>query len=240
MRDCETIIQKALDEGRLSTLTNEAQHICALHHIPTPPSVFTLNLEEAVPKAKEIGFPVALKVISPQILHKSDVGGVILNIGNEVELKIAYEKMIAELSKNLPSAKIIGVLLQKMMPASTEVIIGAVRDPQFGPAIMFGLGGIFTEIYDDVAFRVAPIDEVDATNLVRELRGYKLLEGARGKPPADIDAIISILTNVSNLMIEHNSISQLDLNPVIVYPNSACAVDFRIIMGKEEGTNKWN
>jgi acyl-CoA synthetase (NDP forming) len=217
MKDCETIIQKALEEGRPSTLTNEAQRIFALHHIPTPPSIVTSNSEEAVLKAKEIGFPVVLKAISPQILHKSDVG------------------INAELAKNVPSAKILGILLQKMMPASTEVIIGAIRDPQFGPSIMFGLGGIFTEIYDDVAFRVAPIDEVDATNLIRELKGHKLLEGARGKPPADIDSIVSILTNVSNLMLEHSYISQLDLNPVIVYPNSACAVDFRIIIGQTGG-----
>jgi acyl-CoA synthetase (NDP forming) len=235
MKDCETIIQKALEEGRPSTLTNEAQRIFALHHIPTPPSIVTSNSEEAVLKAKEIGFPVVLKAISPQILHKSDVGGVILNIDNEIELQTAYERINAELAKNVPSAKILGILLQKMMPASTEVIIGAIRDPQFGPSIMFGLGGIFTEIYDDVAFRVAPIDEVDATNLIRELKGHKLLEGARGKPPADIDSIVSILTNVSNLMLEHSSISQLDLNPVIVYPNSACAVDFRIIIGQTGG-----
>jgi acyl-CoA synthetase (NDP forming) len=235
MKECETIIQKVLNDGRSSMLANEAQSICALHHIPTPPSVMTSNAEEASLKAKELGFPVVLKVISPQILHKSDVGGVILNINNEKELETAYKILTENVARREPSAKILGILLQKMMPTSIEVIVGGIRDPQFGPAIMFGLGGIFTEIYDDAAFRVAPIDEVDAANLIRELKGHKLLEGARGKPPADIDSIVSILTNVSNLMLEHNSISQLDLNPVIVYPNAACAVDFRIIIGQEGG-----
>jgi acyl-CoA synthetase (NDP forming) len=233
MRDCETIIQKIFNEGRSSALVNEAQSICALHHIPTPPSAMTLDVKEASLKAKEIGFPVVLKVISPQILHKSDVGGVILNINNEKELEKAYEILTENIATREPSAKILGILLQKMMPESTEVIVGGIRDPQFGPAIMFGLGGIFTEIYDDVAFRVAPIDEVDATNIIRELKGRKLLEGIRGKPPVNIDSIVSILTNVSKLMVEHNSINQLDLNPIIVYPHAACAVDFRIIIGQE-------
>ncbi len=232
MRDCEIIIQKVLNEGRSSMLVNEAQSICALHNIPTPPSVMTSNVEEASLKAKDLGFPVVLKVISPQIIHKSDVGGVILNINNETELETAYETLIEDVARKEPTAKTQGILLQKMMPASTEVIVGGIRDPQFGPAIMFGLGGIFTEIYDDVAFRVAPIDQVDANNLIRELRGHKLLEGARGKPPVDLNSIVSILINVSNLMVAHNSISQLDLNPVIGYPNAACAVDYRIVLGQ--------
>jgi acyl-CoA synthetase (NDP forming) len=231
LKECEDIIKKVLNEKRSSALANEAQRICAFHHIPTPPSVVTSNAEEALLKVKEIGFPVVLKVISPQILHKSDVGGVILNINDEKELETAYERLITEVIRKEPSAKIVGVLLEKMMPASTEVIVGGTRDPQFGPAIMFGLGGIFTEIYDDVSFRVAPIDKIDATNLIHELRGYKLLEGARGRPPADLNSIINILINVSNLMTEHDSVNQLDLNPVIVYPKGACAVDFRIIVG---------
>ncbi len=230
MKDCETIIQKMLKEDRHFALTNEAQLICALHHIPTPPSAVTSTVEEALLKTKEIGFPVVLKVISPQILHKSDVGGVILNINNKKELEKSYEAIEKEVTKKEPTADILGIMLQKMMPASTEVIVGGIKDPQFGPSIMFGLGGIFTEIYDDAAFRVAPIDEIDAKSLIHELKGYKLLEGARGKPPADLNSLVNILTNVSNLMLEHKSISQLDLNPVLVYPDGACAVDFRIIL----------
>jgi acyl-CoA synthetase (NDP forming) len=235
MEECETIIQKVLGEGRSFMLVNEAQQICDLHHIPTPRSYVTLNVDEAVLKAKDIGFPIVLKVISPQILHKSDAGGVILNIRDEEELEVEYEKLVAKVGRREPSAKVVGILVEKMMPTSTEVIVGGIRDSQFGPSIMFGIGGIFTEIYDDVAFRVAPIDKIDALNIIRELRGSKILEGARGKPPVDLGLIINVLINASNLMMEHNAISQLDLNPVIVYSDGVCAVDSRIIIGQTEG-----
>lgn len=234
MKECETIIQKVLGEGRSFMLLNEAQQICDLHHIPTPRSYATLNVDEAVLKAKDIGFPVVLKVISPQILHKSDAGAVILNIKGEEELEIEYEKLVAEVGRREPSAKVVGILVEKMMPTSTEVIVGGIRDNQFGPSIMFGIGGIFTEIYDDVAFRVAPIDKIDALNLVHELKGSKILEGARGKPPADIDSIINVMINAFSLMMEHDSISQLDLNPVIAYSDSVCAVDSRIVLDQSE------
>ena len=234
MKDCEIIIQNALKEER-PLLANEAQQICNLHRIPTPRSERASSVHEAVLKANDIGFPVVLKVISPQILHKSDVGGVILNIRDEKELEVQYEQLLAGVGKREPSAKILGVLVEKMMPPSTEMIVGGIRDRQFGPSIMFGIGGIFAEIYDDVAFRVAPIDKIDASNLIHELKGHKILEGARGKPPADLDSIISILINVSDLMIEHDAINQLDLNPVIAYSDSVCAVDSRIIIGQTDG-----
>jgi acetate---CoA ligase (ADP-forming) subunit beta len=234
MKDCEIIIQNALKEER-PLLANEAKQICDLHHIPTPRSAKTSTVPEAVLKAKDIGFPVVLKIISPQIIHKSDAGGVILNIRDEKELEIQYEKLLAEIGKREPSANVHGVLVEKMMPPSTEVIVGGIRDSQFGPSIMFGIGGIFAEIYDDVAFRVAPLDKIDASNIIHELKGYQILEGARGKPPADLDSIIDILINVSDLMMEHDAINQLDLNPVIAYSDSVCAVDSRIIIGQTDG-----
>ena len=235
MKECETIIQRVMMEGRSFMLVNEAQQICNLHHILTPRSHITLSAKEAVFKAKDIGFPVVLKVISPQILHKSDAGGVILNIRDEEELEVEYEKLVEKVGRREPSAKVVGILVEKMMPTSTEVIVGGIRDRQFGPSIMFGIGGIFTEIYDDVAFRVAPIDKIDALNLIHELKGSKILEGARGKPPADVDSIINVMINASSLMMEHDSISQLDLNPVIAYSDSVCAVDSRIVLGQSEG-----
>lgn len=239
MKECETIIQKVLKEGRSFLLANEAQQVCNLHGIPTPKSYLALSVNEAVLKAKDIGFPVVLKVISPQIIHKSDAGGVILNIRDEEELEVEYGKLVAEVSRREPLAKIEGVLIEKMMPTSTEVIVGGIRDRQFGPAVMFGIGGIFTEIYDDVAFRVAPIDKIDALSLIHELKGSKVLEGTRGKPPADLNSIINVLISVSNLMMEHDAVSQLDLNPVIVYSDSACAVDSRIIIRETEGEYRW-
>jgi acyl-CoA synthetase (NDP forming) len=235
LKECEDIIQKALQEGRSSLLIPESQQICKLHNIPTPVSYVVRNVEEAVAKGKQTGFPVVLKIISPQILHKSDVGGVVLGINGEVALKEAYPKLIAEVRKNNPTAEVLGVLIEKMMPPSTEVIVGGIRDSQFGPSVMFGMGGIFTEVYKDVAFRVAPLDKIDALNLIHELRGSKILEGIRGQPPADIDALVDVLMAVSSLMSQHNAISQLDLNPVIAYPNGVCAVDTRIVLAKNDG-----
>jgi succinyl-CoA synthetase beta subunit len=235
MHECEITIQKALKEGRSSLLIDESQHICDYHHIPTPKSQVATSVNEAFQKAKEISFPVALKIISPQILHKSDVGGVILNIGEEKQLRNQYEKLIEEVRRKMPSAYVAGVLVEKMMPAATELIVGGISDSQFGPSIMFGIGGVFAEVYDDVAFRVAPIDRIDAESLVHELKGSKILEGFRGKPDADLDSITRLLVDVSDLMMMHNAINQLDLNPVIVYPDGVCAVDSRIIIGKKEG-----
>lgn len=230
--DCSTIIEQALMKRRSWLLIDEAQRICNLHHIPTPKSSVVSNSDEAVEKANEIGYPVVLKVISPQILHKTDIGGVILNVGDEKELQIRYEKLVTEIKSREPSATITGVLVEKMMPPSIEVVVGGIRDKQFGPAVMFGIGGIFTEVYDDVTFRVAPIDRVDALNMIHGLRGSMMLEGMRGKPPLDLDAIVSVLTGVSSMMCQHDAISQLDLNPVIMYSNGACAVDSRIILAE--------
>jgi acyl-CoA synthetase (NDP forming) len=235
LKECETIIQKALQEGRSSLLIPESQQICKLHHIPTPVSHVVQSVEEAVTKGNLIGFPVVLKIISPQILHKSDVGGVVLGIKGEAALKEAYPKLIAEVRKNNPKAEVLGVLIEKMMPSSTEVIVGGIRDSQFGPSVMFGMGGIFTEVYKDVAFRVAPIDKIDALNLIHELRGSKILEGIRGQPAADLDALVDVLIDVSSLMSQHSAISQLDLNPVIAYHDGVCAVDTRIVLSKNDG-----
>ena len=235
LKECGKIIQKALREGRFSLLITESQQICKLHHIPTPVSYMVQSLDEAITQGNAIGFPVVLKIISPQIVHKSDVGGVVLGIADNASLKTAYPKLLAQVREKESNAEVIGVLIEKMMPPSTEVIVGGIRDNQFGPSIMFGMGGIFTEVYKDVAFRVAPIDKIDALNLVHELRGSRILEGIRGQPPADIDAIVNLLMDVSSMMTQHSAISQLDLNPVIAYPDGVCAVDTRIVLAKNEG-----
>jgi acyl-CoA synthetase (NDP forming) len=235
LKECGRIIQKALREGRFSLLITESQQICKLHHIPTPVSYVVQSLDEAITKGNAIGFPVVLKIISPQIVHKSDVGGVVLGIADDASLETAYPKLLAQVREKEPNAEVLGVLIEKMLPPSTELIIGGIRDSQFGPSIMFGMGGIFTEVYKDVAFRVAPIDKIDALNLVHELRGSRILEGVRGQPPADIDAIVDLLMDVSSMMVQHSAISQLDLNPVIAYPDRVCAVDTRIVLAKNEG-----
>lgn len=230
LKKCETIIRSALNEERFSLLENEAKQICNLHHIPTPKSYITKTPEEAVERANEIGFPVVLKIVSPHILHKSDIGGVALDIKDKKQLVKTFKKLITKINRKKASVKVIGFLLEKMMPPSTELIIGGIRDDQFGPSVMLGMGGIFTEIYEDVTFRVAPISKMNALRMIHELKGSRILKGIRGKPPADLKSIVNLLINVSELIWSHDTINQLDLNPVIVYQNDVCAVDARIIL----------
>ena len=223
-----------MKQKRSSLLIDEAQRVCEIHHISTPKSGVVSTTDEAAEKASEVGYPVVLKIVSPQIIHKTDFGGVILNVANQKELSVQYEKLIAEIKSREPSATIRGVLVEKMMPVSTEVIVGGLRDKQFGPSVMFGMGGIFAEVYDDVTFRIAPIDRIDALNMIHGLRGSMILEGIRGKPPLDLDGIVDVLIHVSGMICQHDRISQLDLNPVIVYSEGVCAVDSRIILGEGE------
>jgi acyl-CoA synthetase (NDP forming) len=193
-------------------------------------SKFAHTQDEAEKLAGQIGYPIALKIVSPDVLHKWDVGGVMLNLKNATEAKDAYLKILDNVRRHKPDAKIVGVIVQEMVTPSTEVIVGSTKDPQFGPALMFGLGGIFVEILKDVAFRIAPITETDAREMIAEVKGYPILKGYRGQPPADINAIVKILVNTSKLVMDHDEIKELDLNPVMVYEKGAKAVDARIIL----------
>jgi len=186
--------------------------------------------EEAAKFSEEIGYPTVLKIVSPDVLHKFDVGGVILNVNSRKEARLAYNKIIENVRKNRTDARINGILIQEMAPSSTEVIIGAIKDSQFGPTLMFGFGGIFVEVMKDVAFRIAPIIEEDAKEMITEIKAYPILRGYRGQPPADIDTIVKILVNMSKLIMDYQEIKELDLNPVIVYEKGAKTVDARIIL----------
>lgn len=174
--------------------------------------------EEAVSVARQIGYPVVLKVLSPDIVHKFDVGGVQLNLNSDSDVKQAFEKIINSVKQHLPEARIEGVIVQAMAKKGREVILGLKRDPQFGPILMFGLGGIYVEVLRDVTFRFAPVRELGAYRMVRDIRTYKLLEGVRGEPPADIDKIVECIERLSQLAIEQDLIEELDINPLIVYP----------------------
>ena len=204
--------------------------VCIEYGIPVTRFKVALTSDEAVKFAEEIGYPVVLKIVSPDVIHKFDVGGVALNLKTLSEVKDAYEKILKNVKKHKPNAKIIGVLVQEMAPQSTEVIVGAIKDPQFGPALMFGLGGIFVEVLKDVTFRIAPITESDAREMITEVKAYPILKGYRGQPPADIDAIVSILLSTSKLVMAHQEIKELDLNPIMVYEKGAKTVDARIIL----------
>jgi len=224
------IITQALKEGRKFLLEHEAKALCLEYGIPVTKFKVASSAEEAVKFAEEIGYPVVLKIVSPDVIHKFDVGGVILNLKSAEEVRSAYNQIIENVKKNKPDAKILGVNVQEMAPPSTEVIVGAIKDPQFGPTIMFGLGGIFVEVLKDVTFRIAPITEEDAREMISEIKAYPILKGFRGAPPADTEAIVKILVNVSKLVMEHQEIKELDLNPIMVYRSGAKTVDARIIL----------
>jgi acetyl-CoA synthetase (ADP-forming) len=224
------IINQAKKEDRKALLETEAKTICAEYGIPVNKFQLAKSEKEAAAYANEIGYPIVLKIVSPDIIHKSDAGGVKVNLKNAAEVSVAFKTIIENAKKYKPDAKIVGVLVQEMAPQSTEVIVGAIKDPQFGQTVMFGLGGIFVELLKDVNFRVAPLTAEDAKEMITQLKAFPLLNGYRNTPPADIDALVSIICNVSRLVMEQPEIKELDLNPVMAYPKGAKTVDARIIL----------
>jgi len=233
--EAEKIISKAREEDRDFLLEPEAKRLCALYGLPVTRFEVAKSEDEAVEAARRIGFPIVLKVISPQVLHKSDVGGVILNLKDEEGVREAYRRIHENVKAKVPGAVIEGILVQEMAPSSTEVIVGAIKDPTFGPTIMFGLGGIFVEILRDVSFRLVPIERVDAEEMIGEIKAYKILEGARGMPKADKEALIEILLKTSEMLIDIPEIKELDLNPIMVYEKGAKIVDARVILEGAKG-----
>ncbi|MBM1154296.1 acetate--CoA ligase family protein [archaeon] len=224
------IIQKALSEGRKALLEPEAKQICQEYGIPVPPFAVAKTEEEAVKAAEQFGYPVVLKIVSPQVLHKTDVGGVLVKLKNAEEVRKGYHHIIENVRRHVPDADIHGILVTKFAEEGVEVIVGAIKDPQFGPAVMFGLGGIFVELYNDVSFRLAPVSERDAREMIQEIKAYPILTGYRGRQPCDIETIVKIIRAVSQLVTDHPEISSLDLNPIEVYPKGAYVVDARIVL----------
>jgi len=230
LKKASSIFLQASQERRKHLLETEAKTVCMEYGIPVTKFKLAKNIAEAVKFAEKIGYPVVLKIVSPDVIHKSDVGGVIVNLEDGKDVQKAYEQIMDKVKKHKPKAKILGVLVQEMAPQSTEVIVGATKDPQFGPTLMFGLGGIFVEILKDVTFRIAPVTEDEAREMITAVKAYPLLKGYRNTPPADIEAIVEILLNTSRLVMEHQEIKELDLNPIMVYEKGAKTVDARIIL----------
>jgi len=229
-RNISKIFEQAKIEGRKFLLEPEAKTVCKDYGIPVTKLKIAKTAEQAVKYSEEIGYPTVLKILSPDVIHKFDVGGVILNIKNQMEAKNAFNKIIENIKKHNKKARIYGVLVQEMAPSSVEVIVGSIKDSQFGPTLMFGFGGTYVELMKDVSFRIAPIDEYDAKEMISEVKAYPILTGYRGQPPADIDALIKILLKVSNLVMDHQEIKELDLNPVMIYEKGVKIVDARIIL----------
>jgi len=223
------LIERAKAEKR-SLLETEAKELLREYGIPVPDFKLIKSEEEITGLAKEINFPIVMKIVSPDIIHKTDAGGVKVGIKDEKEAKTAYQDIIYKVKKYKKEAKISGVIAYPMVPQGTEIIIGMMKDPHFGPVIMFGLGGIFVEILKDISFRILPIEERDAREMITETKGYEILKGARGKPPRDIRAIEEVLMKVSKLTIGNPEISEIDLNPVFVFKKGLQVVDARMIL----------
>ncbi len=225
------IIDRAKNEGRTVLTEVESKQVLEEAGIPTARAQLAATREQAVAAARQMGWPVVLKIVSPDISHKSDVGGVRLNLGSEEEVAAAFDEIVAAARKAEPKAKIEGVSVQKMAPAGVEVIMGMSKDAQFGPVLMFGLGGIFVEVLKDVAFRIVPLEPRDARQMIRDIQGFPVLEGVRGQEPADLAALEGMLMRLSAFVEEHPEIAELDLNPVFAYKDGALAVDARIVLG---------
>jgi acyl-CoA synthetase (NDP forming) len=230
MLSVEEILLKARKEGRRVLLETEAETICRYHGIPLPESCLSTTAEEARRHAEELGFPVVLKVISPDIVHKTEAGGVLIGLRKSDEVTKGFRKIVANAKKYKSDANVLGILVQRMAPAGIEVIVGAFRDVQFGTAVLFGIGGVFVEIFKDVIFSLAPLGNLEASRMVRSIKAYPLLKGYRNMQAADEGAIVDILLKTSEMMATHPEIDQIDLNPVIAVELGATAVDVRILL----------
>jgi acetate---CoA ligase (ADP-forming) len=226
------LIATAAKEGRVSLLEPEAYAVCGQYGIAVPPFKMVDSPAGALAAAKEIGYPVVIKVVSAQILHKSDIGGVMLGIGSDSALEKSYAQLVDNVRKVAPAIGTPNVLVQKMMPPATELVLGAVRDKLFGPVVMFGLGGIYVEVLKRVGFRLAPFDIDEARALIHDMLPAKIIAGARGRKRLDVDAIAAMLVSLGRLLEENPQIDEVDLNPCLALDIGCLAVDARIILAK--------
>lgn len=224
------ILKLARKENRTQLTEIESKEWLKEAGIPVVEAKLARAKKEAVALSKSMGFPVVLKIVSPDIIHKSDSGGVKLNLKNATQVGNAYSEILASIKKHNPVAKIHGVSVQKMARPGIEIIIGMTKDAQFGPVLMFGLGGVLVEVLKDVAFRIVPLAKRDAREMIREIKGYPLLEGYRGQEPADIEFLEDLILKVSDFVQNNPEIKELDLNPIFAYKNGAIAVDARVIL----------
>jgi acyl-CoA synthetase (NDP forming) len=224
------IIESVRKQNRTVLTEIESKELLKEMGITTTEIKLATSEDEAVKVSEKIGFPVVLKIASPDISHKSDAGGVKVGMKNTEEVKKAYQDIMSSVTQKFPKAAIEGVAVQGMARPGTEVIIGMTKDAQFGPVLMFGLGGVWVEVLKDVSFRIVPLNRRDATEMIKEIKGYPLLEGYRGMEPANIKVLEDMLLKVSEFMDKMPEIKEMDLNPVFAYKNGAVAVDARVVL----------
>jgi len=226
------VLDQVRGEGRATAGDAEARDILAAYGVPLPKSALAKNADEAVAAAEAIGYPVVMKIASPDILHKTDIGGVKLNLASASDVRDAFDLIIYRATRHMPDATIWGCQVQQMVKGGKEIIIGMNRDPQFGPLLMFGLGGVYVEALKDVTFRVAPIDQREAREMLGEIRAYNLLRGVRGEKPSDLDAVADTLVRISQLVTDFPDIVELDINPLLVFPvgQGVLGLDMRLAL----------
>jgi len=227
------IFDQVKKEGRSILTEFESKRILKQAGISVVETKLAKSQKEAVEISQKIGFPVALKIVSPDVIHKTDSGGVKLSVNSVAHVKRAYDEILKKVRKQYPKALIHGISVQKMVQPGTEVIVGISKDPQFGPVVMFGLGGIFVELFKDVSFRVIPVERKDAQEMIKEIKGFPLLQGYRGKEPADISSLVNIILKISKFIEGNPQIKELELNPIFAYRHRAVAADARIILEKD-------
>jgi acyl-CoA synthetase (NDP forming) len=226
----QQIIDRARGEGRTVLTEVEAKEVLKQAGINIIDTKLAASKEEAISISRQFGFPVVLKIASPGIVHKSDAGGVKLGLRTAKQVGTAYEDIVQAVRRKHPQARIQGVSVQKMARPGVEVIIGMSKDDQFGPVLMFGLGGILVEVLKDVSFRIVPLAKRDAAEMLREIKGYPLLEGYRGQEAVDVSYLEELLLKVSDFAEQNPEVKELDLNPIFAYSDGAIAVDARIIL----------
>ncbi len=228
----QKIIAKARKEGRTLLTEIEAKELLKEAGINVVETKLATSKEEAVAISQKFGFPVALKIASADVIHKSDAGGVKLGLKTAAQVGKAYDDIMKSIKKAFPDAKIEGVSVQTMAKPGVEVIIGMSKDAQFGPVLMFGLGGVLVEILKDVSFRIVPLLKRDAKEMVRDIKGFPLLQGYRGSEPVDVENLENMLLKVSDFVEKTPEVKELDLNPIFAYKDGAVAVDARVILEK--------
>ena len=233
----EAILDRARADGRGFLLASEAQQMAGLLDLATPGSIVAHSIDEAVQAAEKIGYPVVMKVVSKDIIHKSDGGGVALDLEDEKEVIDAYQAIMRSCRAYKADALIQGVEVVEMVKPGVETIIGARQDPSFGPVVMFGLGGIYVEVMKDVSFRAAPVSRREASGMIADIRSYPLLLGVRGEKRKDIDAIVDVAIRLGHLVDKCRDITDIEINPLVVYDHGegAKAVDVRILFQNLQG-----
>jgi acetyltransferase len=236
-RTVEGILDRALAAGRTQLTEVEALKVFQSYGIPTAAYRVAHSQDAAVEAAEELGFPVVLKILSPDVVHKSDVGGVRVELSSSEEVKEAYQDILQSVRSAQPDSRLEGVLVASFMQGGRELIVGVSTHPSFGPVLMFGMGGIYVEALNDVTFRIHPVTRLDAEEMIRSIRGFPLLEGVRGEPGADLITLVETIQRVSQLVGDHERIVELDLNPFLAFEEGGVAVDARIAIKAEKSVS---